>query len=95
MLSFLFSLLMLMVALAMVVNTVSTQPLKLEESNKTDESPKNRDKVMALNSRQDALGCSLGCEGLENAKCHISVGAINLSVNYDKNQHHPEGQFRN
>ena len=89
---------MLMVALAMVVNTVSTQPLKLEvtikESNKTDESPKNRDKVMALNSRQDALGCSLGCEWLENAKCHISVGAINLSVNYDKNQHHPEGQFR-
>ena len=69
MLSILFSLLMLMVALAMVVNTVRTQPLKLEvsikESNKTDEGPINRKKVMVPNSRQDALGCSLGCEGLE------------------------------
>ena len=76
MLSILFSLLMLMVALAMVVNTVSTQPLKLEvsikESNKTDESPtENRNTVKVPNSRQDALGCSLGCEGLVNAKCHI------------------------
>ena len=55
MLPFSVSLLILVVALAMVVGKVSSQPTKLQviikESNKNGERPRNKDTVMLTNSR--------------------------------------------